>query len=102
MKKKDEKKRYQECNIFIKLWRRLIYQIPYFILACCRFVQYQFFVKDTEVTAKLAFRLTHVEWQHKANWYYTYEEVFDEMTNYRKELQQTTEQNTDKSPKNYE
>ena len=77
-------KRYQECNIFEKLYRRLRYQPYYFIVACIAFIKQEiahYHYEDEDGTRKyykssFIFSLIYCEWQFKANWVYYHEEVF--------------------------
>ena len=66
---KKERKRFQECNFIIKVYRRLIYQIPYFFKAV-----YVWIISPVKMK-RLLFSLTYVDWQVKANYLYTLEEV---------------------------
>lgn len=63
------KKRFQDSNVFVKLYRRLIYQMPYFLKAVW------VWLKSPKGEKKLLFSLIYVEWQIKANYLYTIEEV---------------------------
>jgi hypothetical protein len=60
------KKRYQECNIFVKLYRRIRYQIPCIVNSTWHYL----YNRD-----KLLFKVHLTEWQIKARWYYTFDEL---------------------------
>jgi hypothetical protein len=77
-----EKKRYQECNLFVKLYRRLVYQIPFFFEAlylCLKSLKR--YSKGKGYSPCLIFKLTYVKWQGRkmANWVYTEEELKKEL-----------------------
>lgn len=72
---KKEIKRYQECNFIVRLYRRLRWQPFYFIKAVFAFLQVVF-SKGISEDAIIVYKLTYGEWNSKANWWYTPEEVF--------------------------
>lgn len=74
-KKNKTKKKFQDSNIFIQLYRRLIYQIPYFLKAV-----WVWFISPMG-NKRLLFSLTYIEWQMKANYLYTFEEVKEKLNN---------------------
>ncbi len=61
------KKRFQDCNIFIKLYRMIRYIPPNFIKGVC----YGLAIKNM----RHAFNLFIGMWQADADWVYTQEEV---------------------------
>ncbi len=65
-------KRYQDCNLFIKIWRRRWYfAIPYW---ACRI----YFFKDENIDMEwdCCWSVSKGLAQSKMNWFYTTEEVF--------------------------
>lgn len=70
--------RYQECNIFIRLYRRLKYQPLYFIKACIAVIRELPY--NSQLPSRFGFLCVYNQWYIKANWYYTHEEVFRTIT----------------------
>jgi len=69
-------KRYQECNVFVKILRRLRWQPIYFIQALYTVILYRFLPKkDRCFKSSLMFEIVYYTWQGKAKWYYTPEEI---------------------------
>lgn len=68
------KKRFQECNIFVKLCRRIRYQ-PYYFIKALWVMTKATFDKERELELSLYFSLIYYQWQLDANWTYTLEEV---------------------------
>jgi len=68
-------KRFQECNFFVRLWRRLKYQPKYFFKALYIATKVRF-SPNNQYRFKFIFSLIYTEWQMKAEWHYTTEEVF--------------------------
>ena len=76
-------KRYQDCNLIIKLYRRLKYQ-PYYFLKAMVYAIIQTITKRNRdengiYKASFIFSLIYCEWQMKADWHYTHEEVFGDI-----------------------
>lgn len=74
---KKEIKRYQECNWIVRLYRRLRWQPFYFLKAS--FYAFKAFLTNPSVDPELTFKLIYAEWNSKANWNYTPEEVFEHL-----------------------
>jgi len=76
-----EIKRYQDCNLIIKLYRRLKYQPYYFLKALYCSIEHLMTKKnnrDTEIyKASFIFSLIYCEWQMKANWMYSFDSLDD-------------------------
>lgn len=72
-------KRFQECNIFVKLYRRLRYQPYYFITALFYWFKSKFILRSGN--EKLVFMITYAEWCSKAEYWYTPEETFEHVRN---------------------
>ena len=73
-----DKKRYQECNIITKLYRRIRYQIPCFIYAIYRIIYNALFIPRNErEDLGLIYKILSGEWQSrdKANWIHALEEL---------------------------
>lgn len=73
-----EIKRFQECNLIVRLYRRLRWQPLYFFKALFIAIKTAL-SKDSSMEPELAFKLIYAEWNTKANWYYTPEEVFSHL-----------------------
>ena len=71
-------KRYQECNFLTRMYRRLKYQPYYFIKALYLSFKY-LYRKDLGEKASFVFSILYQEWQCKAEWYYTEEEVWQKL-----------------------
>lgn len=71
-------KRYQECNLFVKLYRRIKYQPIYFIYACWCFIKsvFNYPIYQYRENPFLVYKIIYSIWYEKAKWYYTHEEVF--------------------------
>jgi hypothetical protein len=75
---KKDKKRFQECNIFVRLYRRIRYQPYYFIKAL--WVMFKaVFDKEREFKLSFYFKLIYTQWQSDADWWYTLQELQESM-----------------------
>ena len=61
-------KRYQDCNLFIRLYRRLKYQPLYFIKAIL--LTYRTHKANNDLPVMFVFDLLYCKWYIKANWLY--------------------------------
>ena len=82
MSKMKNKRRYQDCNLIIRLYRRIKYQ-PYYFIKASYYAIIQILTKRNRnkygiFKTSFIFSLLYNEWSHKAGWYFTHEEVFGE------------------------
>ena len=70
-------KRFQECNFFVRLYRRIKYQPISFIKALWASVLA--LLTHGSETARLVYIVRYSDWYSKAHWYYTTEEVIDNL-----------------------
>lgn len=71
-------KKFQDCNIFVKLYRRAKYQPFYFLLAIWTVI-IAFFSKKRKEPLYYYFTIIYGQWFVKAHWYYTIEEVSENL-----------------------
>ena len=85
-------KRYQECNLLVRLYRRLKYQPYYFLKGVKGYIEQLMTKKydDDDISTirlppRFIFDVYYSQWQSKAEWYYTYEEFKEEMESWDEE-----------------
>jgi hypothetical protein len=74
-----QEKRYQDCNLLVKLYRRLKYQPFYFLKGLYALIKYA--VKRQyrdEIDVRLVWLVVYGEWELKANLWWECEEVWGE------------------------
>ena len=85
-------KRYQECHILEKLYRRLKYQPCYFVQGCWCYLKQTIRIYITKEklnkleSPSLYFSLIYGTWQSKAKWYWTMEEMQEKFKRWKEEL----------------
>lgn len=70
-------KRFQECNFFIRLYRRIKYQPISFIKAL--WASILALLTHGSETARRVYSVYYSDWYIKAHWYYTTEEVMNNL-----------------------
>lgn len=71
--------RYQYQNIFVKIARRIRYQIPHLAKAVYRFPIncFYYFTREDWTHPCLCFKITAISWEIDAEWYHYEEELFE-------------------------